>query len=851
VHEDVIQSTCINCHKSTGLAKNTDLVFTKGDAKVEAENLARLNTFVLNESAQRILNKVKGLDSHGGNIVYAPTDSEYIWLANYLSELSGQNLTALSLVKSTLSLESPDATYRRASLLLTGKIPSSQRLTELRQADDATLRKALETLYKDAGFKEFIKRGANDQLLVRSLVVTKDYLDDLIFYYPVFNQKFQSLDPQTQFEKSDYVYGDAVLNELAEAPLELIAHVVQNNLPYTEILTAPYTMVSEKTAEVFKTGLTPAAGSFVPAANHGQHISTGPRNLPKIDWASSVEIAIPHAGILSEPAFLQQYPTTATNRNRARSRWTYQHFLGVDIENSTARTIDMAALSDKDNPTLNNPACSVCHARLDPLAGAFQNFGERGTFRNQAWGLNSLDEDYRRSKLYKSGDVWYADMRAPGFEQTLATDNVNSLNQAATLITKDPRFAAGTVKFWWPALFGEPMLDDGLTPAQYDAKLSALSYFADYFVKNKYALKPLITEILMSEWFRGKAQSVDATESAAIYTGGKRLLTPEELYSKTLDLTGIADVNLLKGFKLIFGGIDSVTATKRQRDLSHIMLRVVERHALAKSCTIVATEFNKPIQERKLFTRVERQTLPTSAYQTVEVFDQTTARDFTWSIPVMAAPGQQINFVATQTKSVQSNPALDTVTLNQLQIIKPDGSVLVSGTTGDLFDKYDWINGSPLGYIGKPFNIRKSNTLRIDIPVDQSGVWQIKLNAKAQTAGNQLEISLAPTVLVANASDTTTQNFRAQVAALIERLHGKALSADSEEVIGYTDLFLQLRQNKINRKSGASLTESNVYCDYNSNGVPWSQWASDPTSSLSAWRTLVAALMADYDYIYE
>ena len=35
--------------------------------------------------------------------------------------------------------------------------------------------------------------------------------------------KFQTIDPTTQLEKSDYAYGDAVLNEVAEAPLELIA----------------------------------------------------------------------------------------------------------------------------------------------------------------------------------------------------------------------------------------------------------------------------------------------------------------------------------------------------------------------------------------------------------------------------------------------------------------------------------------------------------------------------------------------------------------------------------------------------------------------------------------------------
>lgn len=352
VHLDVIQSSCVACHNSTGLAKSSDLLFTKGDNKVQFENLAKLNTFAINESPTRVLNKVKGLDSHGGGDIYSPTDPEYIWLTNYLSELSGQNLSALAQVKSTLALETPDATFRRVSLLLTGKIPSAQTINSLRQADDETLRKSLTNLLEDDGFKDFIKRGANDQLLVRSLFVTKSYLDNLIFYYPIFYQKFHAIDPVTQLETSDYKYSDAVLNEVAEAPLELIAHVVRNNLPYSEVITAPYTMVSEKTAEIYKTGLSPLPGQFLPAQNHGQHVSIGSRPQPKYDWEASQEVAIPHAGLLSEPGFLRVHPTNATNRNRARARWTYQYFLGVDIENSAARTIDIAALADTNNPRL-------------------------------------------------------------------------------------------------------------------------------------------------------------------------------------------------------------------------------------------------------------------------------------------------------------------------------------------------------------------------------------------------------------------------------------------------------------------------------------------------------------------
>ena len=69
--------------------------FHPGDAGVETANLATLNTFVLNESALRVLNKVKGLDNHVAvKKSSAPSDPEYVSLANHLGDLSGQNPTA-------------------------------------------------------------------------------------------------------------------------------------------------------------------------------------------------------------------------------------------------------------------------------------------------------------------------------------------------------------------------------------------------------------------------------------------------------------------------------------------------------------------------------------------------------------------------------------------------------------------------------------------------------------------------------------------------------------------------------------------------------------------------------------
>ena len=83
---------------------------------------------------------------------------------------------------------------------------------------------------------------------------------------------------------------------------------------------------------------------------------------------------------------------TVTERGRAR---TYYHFLGLDVEKSASRTTDPVALADTNNPPMHNPACTVCHSVLDPVAGAFQNYGDDGLYKDQWGGLDSLDAFYK------------------------------------------------------------------------------------------------------------------------------------------------------------------------------------------------------------------------------------------------------------------------------------------------------------------------------------------------------------------------------------------------------------------------------------------------------------------------
>ena len=169
-------------------------------------------------------------------------------------------------------------------------------------------------------------------------------------------------------------------------------------------------------------------------------------------------------------------PSTDTNRNRGRARFNYYQFLNFDIEKSAARTTDPEDLADTDNPTMNNPACTVCHDIMDPVAGAFQNYGDTMHYRDAKNGLSSLPTSYTNDKTseFQTGDTWFRDMLAPALNGEI-TEQENSLQILAQRITADERFSVASVIFWWSSIMSLPIHEapEEITDASYMAELNA------------------------------------------------------------------------------------------------------------------------------------------------------------------------------------------------------------------------------------------------------------------------------------------------------------------------------------------------------------------------------------------
>ncbi len=659
----IVQNRCVRCHVEGGASGHTRLVFIEEEAADhETRNLAAFREFLasVGGGADLMLHKIQGV-AHGGGVQVPAGSPEFAFLERFLRLLDGSTggsgRTPETLFEG-VTMASPARTLRRAALVFAGRAPTAAELASVSSGREEHLRAAIRRLMADKGFHRFLIRGGNDRLLTDQWLDRTAYspfgFPGLVEYVnqhhhltKVAHERFEDdwQDPDYRAWKLGTNHG------LARAPLELIAHVAENDLPYTEILTADYVMANAKTAGAYGAGTKfDDPGNpfeFQPSRiasyyrqddsmvtefhlNFGQNV-INPGNL-KTEW--------PHAGILNTFAFLQRYPTTPTNRNRARSRWTYYHFLGLDIEKSASRTTDPVALADTDNPTMKNAACTVCHSVLDPVAGAFQNYGENGAYR-QAWGgLDSLDGLYKEGKgsPYVEGDTWYRDMRAPGFDGTAAPDAANSLQWLARRIAEDERFAEGTVRFWWPAVLGVPVSQPPEDQGDSDfagrllasnAQAAEVQRLAAAFREGiaggrPYNLKDLLAEIALSPWFRAESLAdADPVRVAALRDAGmERLLTPEELAWKTEALTGfmlgrwvsgegVLHSELLESHRLLYGGIDSEGIIERSGDMTTVMAAVARSHAVEAGCAVAAREFFfLPDGQRMLFNGTDLHVTP-------------------------------------------------------------------------------------------------------------------------------------------------------------------------------------------------------------------------------------------------
>ena len=250
----VVQSLCVACHVEGGVSGNTRLVFERSStADHEALNLAAFEAFLseVEGGTSVILNKIQGV-SHGGGAPVPAGSAAFAKVERFLGKLDADVVPTGITVETLFDpvrMAPLRKTLRRAALIFAGRIPTDEEYASIYSSPTA-LRTTIRNLMTGPGFHDFLIRGANDRLLTDrddgEILDRLQFVDYNIEYYER---------TKVAYENDDVAPFNLWFRELQHgarrAPLELIAHVVENDLPYTEILTADYIMANPFSAKAY------------------------------------------------------------------------------------------------------------------------------------------------------------------------------------------------------------------------------------------------------------------------------------------------------------------------------------------------------------------------------------------------------------------------------------------------------------------------------------------------------------------------------------------------------------------------------------------------------------------------
>ena len=610
--QPVLQGNCQACHFVGGDAQHTKFILQSPAA---SPDYLERNLAVFTEMAKLEFNgvpwiilKPSGDMEHKGGIRWAPESDEELAFMEMIDRIDNpvdclDEDDRIGEFFSGVDLLDAQGTLRKAALSLVGRLPTDDEVAAVEDGGMDALDDTLRAMTYEEPFYERIRELYNDHFLTRryhsqngedAAAIGLLHEDD----YPGRNAWQRDDDPPE--------YRIWANDAIAEEPTRLLEYILRNDLPYSELLTADYTVVNPFSAKVL--GVSP---NFSDNRDPEEFVQT---RLP----------GIPHAGVATMTTYLTRFPTTRTNRNRHRSRMFQEFFLATDVQALGTRPTD-ATGSEYANPTMEDSNCVVCHETVDPVAGTFANWTDLGAFRppgHAERGDNVDDLDL----LDVPVNTWYSDMRPPGFlaKEMPAAWNGAGLQWLAKQTVKDPRFALSAVHLLYRGLTGQkPLVEptdptangyiEGVRAAKVQREV--FQAIADDFRDGDYDLRTVIIGIVKSQYYRAynfSGEMNDERRRELNDLGMGRQLTPEQLHRKIIATTGVVwgpleDPYLLDEdeFLILYGGIDSDEVTQRVSDSSGSSANIAKRMSMEVACASVPQDFSKPAGDRLMFPHVE------------------------------------------------------------------------------------------------------------------------------------------------------------------------------------------------------------------------------------------------------
>ena len=628
--------SCLKCHNNTGEAEDSRFILRETillqDEKLQTALEANFEAFAkmarMRKPGQlpRLLLKPIGELDHEGEQVLTPDSTGHAILRTFAQRMeepsagtAKENAYKPGAFFEGVTMLGDERLLRRLTLSLAGRLPSPAERQAIRQTGLTGLDALLDSIMTEDAFLERIKEVFNDIFLTNGyagngeLILSYNHFEKSRLWYQ--KHDLSHLKDNKAQQEARWALADDYRKAIREEPLELIAHVVRNDKPFTEIVTADYIMVTPYSArgygifDAVKERFNDADDPFeyVPAKlPRLKARNNDPVNAPLVQESETGHY--PHAGLLSTFQYLRRYPTTETNRNRLRARMYYQHFLGVDVMALADQVADAAAIDTRyKTPWMEAADCVVCHRTVDPVAGLFQDFyNEEGHFSPRREG-------------------WFDDMFKTGLEgKPLPNeDKWRALQWLGERTAEDPRFAIAMTEHVWYLLTGRKALhppqdiDDPLfTPRRraYKMQRREIAEVARLFTMRNFNLKVVFKELAKSPFYRAnglRAVVEHPHRRAELHDlGVVRLLAPEQLERKIEAIFGQRWGQVRKEMAILYGGIDSNSVTERLAQPSGAMGAIQRIMANDVACQHVTPDFFKKPAERRLFPGIERDVVP-------------------------------------------------------------------------------------------------------------------------------------------------------------------------------------------------------------------------------------------------
>ncbi|MEZ4451542.1 MAG: hypothetical protein R3B09_18875 [Nannocystaceae bacterium] len=474
-----------------------------------------------------------------------------------------------------LVLLSPEDHLVRIALVLRGARPRPEELEAVRR-DPAAIEAIVDRYLDEPTFGEVVRDLWNEVLLLRVEA-------------PRYN--LPAVGPLAEYAESP-----EALRTIAEEPLRLIEYVAVHDRPFSEVVTADYSLATE-------VGIAAWGATTLPA-EAGARL---PEGWQRVRWDSEQ----PMAGILSSGALWLRHPSNGANNHRGQAEVIAESFLCSGFLDRDVPLFNNIDLSDEEvvkSALTREPGCVSCHQTLDPLAshlfgfvrvapGAIRKAHDRDgecskPGRPVCYPLAEYDPKRAGSYRKKTG-------RAPNFFGLPSRD----LTTLGAQIADDPRFSMCVARrFYGYFMQVEPeAIPDATAASLQDALLGA-----DLRVKD------LVKAIVLADDFRaiGGPGPIEALV-------GRKTTRPEQLSRLVADITGFTwtltpankkfgVIDLLAtdrlGYRAIAGGVEGTQVNEPSYAYSPTRSLVLQALAAEAAAFAVKRDLAAPAGRRELLT---------------------------------------------------------------------------------------------------------------------------------------------------------------------------------------------------------------------------------------------------------